>query len=100
MLKQYISKLLRSSSARYIAALKADRVPIEGGPNLANLWEVRVQSTSTTAALMSFQISSSGSSTWEAWNNVPSILSIEQRFAPEALANLLYYSKTVATLPG
>ena len=55
VLKQYISKLLKSSSARYIAALKADRVPIEGGPNLANLWEVRVQSTSTTAALMSFQ---------------------------------------------
>jgi Protein of unknown function (DUF642) len=99
-LKQYLDKLLKTSNAMYIAALKADRVPVDGDGDLAIWWELRVQSTSTTNSLMSFQISKSGSSTWAAWDNVPSISSGEQRFAPQALANLLYYSKTIASVPG
>jgi hypothetical protein len=99
-LKQYLGNVLKTSNATYAAALKADRVPIQGDADLAIWWEVRLQSTSTTNTLMSFQISSSGSSTWALWDKVPSVASSEQRYAPVALANLLYYSKTVATLPG
>ncbi len=47
-LKQYICNVLKTSGATYIAALKADRVPIQGDADLAIWWEVRVQSTSTT----------------------------------------------------
>ena len=55
---------------------------------------------STTNLLMSFQISKSGTSSWIAWNNVFGVTSIKQTSAPQALANLLYYTKNVAVLPG
>ena len=95
-----LAAVLETSKKLYLAALKADRVPLEGSADLASLWEVRVQSISTTANLMSFQISNSGSSSWMAWDSVPGVSSINQSLAPQALANLLYYSKRVALLAG
>ena len=55
-LKQYLGNVLKTSNATYAAALKSDRVPIQGDADLAIWWEVRLQSTSTTNTLMSFQI--------------------------------------------
>jgi choice-of-anchor C domain-containing protein len=100
LVQSYLEGLLTSSRDLYVDALKADRVPLVGGSNLATWWGVRVQSTSTTNVLMSFEISRSGTSSWIAWNNVFGVTSINQSLAPQALANLLYYTKSVAVLPG
>jgi Protein of unknown function (DUF642) len=97
LVQQYLVGLLSSTKDLYLDALKADRVPIEGGtPNLASWWGVRIQSMSTTDQLMSFEISKSGASSWMAWDNVYGVTSINQALAPKALDNLLYYTQDVA----
>ncbi|HTT92463.1 MAG TPA: DUF642 domain-containing protein [Acidimicrobiales bacterium] len=94
---KYLMNLLRSSKRLYVADLQADRVPLPTTGGLANWWAVRVQSVSTTGALMSFQIALTKSGTTTTWANVPSApVAASQAMAPEALANLLYYSKTIA----
>jgi choice-of-anchor C domain-containing protein len=100
LVQEFLTDQLNKSRELYLATLKADRVPLEGGSNLASWWGVRVQSMSTTNLLMSFQISKSGTSSWIAWDNVFGVTSIKQTLAPQALANLLYYTKNVAVLPG
>jgi choice-of-anchor C domain-containing protein len=99
LVQQYLAGVLQTSRNLYLAALKADRVPVEGSSNLASWWGVRVQSMSTTNLLMSFQISKSGTSSWISWDKVFGVTSIKQASAPQALANLLYYTKNVAGLP-
>jgi len=94
VVKQYLAGLMTTSRADYLAALTSDRVPLEG-EDLANSWSVRVQSTSTTGSLMVFQMSKAGTSLWISWENVFGIISTKQSVAPQALANLLYYTNYV-----
>ena len=90
--------LVKSSKGLYLADLQADRVPLPTTGGLANWWAVRVQSVSTTGVLMSFQIALTKAGTTSTWTNVPSTpVTASQAMAPEALADLLYYSKTIAT---
>ena len=96
LVKQYLAGLMTTSRTVYLADLKADRVPLEG-EDLANSWGVRVQSTSTTGALMVFQMSRAGTSSWIIWQNVFGVNSTSQTVAPQALANLLYYTKDVGS---
>lgn len=93
----------RSKNA-YLAALKtgkavlqAKRLPVPGGNGLANSWALQVQSVSTSGKAMNFQITSAGAATKTTWVNVPNVTSTNQSEAPLALANLLYYTKTLAT---
>ncbi len=46
---------------------------------------------------MNFQITSTSAATKATWANVPSVASTSQSEAPMALANLLYYTKTLAS---
>jgi choice-of-anchor C domain-containing protein len=94
VVEQYFAGLLKTSRALYVAALKSDRVPLEG-EDLSNSWGVRVQSLSTTGSLMTFQMSRAGTSSWIIWANVFGVNSTSQALAPEALANLLYYAQDV-----
>ncbi len=95
---QYLMNLVKSSKGLYLADLQADRVPLPTTGGLANWWAVRVQSVSTTGVLMSFQIALTKAGTTSTWTNVPSTpVTASQAMAPEALADLLYYSKTIAT---
>ncbi len=94
-----MGNVLKTSNTMYVAALKADRVPIQGDADLAIWWEVRVQSTSTTNTLMSFQISSSGSSTWALWNNVPSMRPASNAMPRWRWPTSFITRKDVATLP-
>ena len=96
LVKQYLAGLLTTSRTVYLAALKADRVPLQG-EDLANSWGVRVQSMSTTGAMMVFQMSRAGTSSWIIWQNVFGVNSTSQVVAPQALANLLYYTKDVGS---
>ena len=72
-------------------------MPEQGSQDLANSWGVDVQTTSTTGSLMSFEVvvTKDGTTAW--WTNIPSVLSTAGQLAPDALANLLYYSKNVAS---
>ena len=100
LVQQYLTGLLRSSRDLYLAALQADRVPLQGSSDLASWWGVRVQSISTIGSLMSFQIAQTGTTATMTWSNVPGVSSsASEALAPEALANLLYYTKSVAVLP-
>ena len=96
LVEQYLTGLLNSSKNLYLAALQADRVPLQGSGDLANWWAVRVQSVSTTGSHMSFQIAKSGVTSTITWSNVPGVGSTSATLAPKALANLLYYSKNIA----
>lgn len=96
LVEQYFAGVLTSSKDLYLAALKSDRVPLQGD-DLSNSWGVRVQSLSTTGSLMTFQISRAGTSSWIIWDNVFGVNSISQALAPEALANLLYYTQGVTS---
>jgi hypothetical protein len=95
LVEQYFASLLTTSRDQYLAALKSDRVPLEG-EDLANSWDVRVQSVSTTGSVMTFQMSKAGASSWMTWDNVFGVTSISQALAPQALANLMYYSQLTA----
>jgi hypothetical protein len=96
----YLAGLLKSSKNLYLASLQADRVPVQG-PDLASWWGVEVRSISTTGSLMTFQIGSTATTSTTTWSNVFGVsTSASQAMAPEALANLLYYSKSIAVLTG
>ncbi len=98
VVENYLMNLLKSSKGLYLAELQADRVPLPSTGGLVNSWAVRVQTVSTTGAPMSFQITLTKEGTTTTWANVPGVPSTaSQAMAPEALANLLYYSKTIAT---
>jgi hypothetical protein len=101
---QYLINLSTSTKNAYLSALKAGktalqakRMPVPTGNGFANSWAVQVQSVNTTGKAMSFQITSSGSATKAMWANVPTVTSSNQSEAPLALANMLYYTKTLAT---
>ncbi len=96
LVDQYLTGLLNSSKSLYLAALQADRVALQGSNDLASWWAVRVQSTSATGSLMSFQIAKSGAASTITWSNVPGVSSQSAALALKALANLLYYSKNIA----
>jgi hypothetical protein len=96
--------LSMSTRNAYLAALKAgkaalqtQRMPVPSGNGLANSWTVELQSVSTSGKAMSFQITSTGAATRTTWVNIPSATSTDQSGAPLALANLLYYTKNIAT---
>lgn len=90
--------VLKSSMSIYSAALQAERVPEQGSQDLANWWGVDVQSMSTTGSLMSFEVVLTKEGTTATWTNIPSVPSTAgQTMAPDALANLLYYSKAVTS---
>jgi Protein of unknown function (DUF642) len=98
-----LTALLNSTRGLYLAALQADRVPLQGTSDLSTWWGVEVRSLSTTGSLMTFQIAKTEATSTITWTNVYGITSsstTNQALAPEALANLLYYSKTVAGGPG
>ena len=101
---QHLVNLSTSTKNAYLSALKtgkaalqAKRMPVPGGNELANSWVVRVQSVSTSGKAMSFQITSTSAATEATWANIPSTTSTSQTEAPLALANLLYYTKNIAT---
>ena len=95
--EQYLTSLVAKSMSLYTAALQAERVPEAGANDLANSWSVEVQSVSTTGPLMTFSLTTSKAGTVPAWSNVPGVpSSASKAMAATALANLLYYSKTVA----
>ena len=95
--EQYLTSLLAKSLSLYTAALQSERVPGTGANDLANSWSVEVQSVSTTGPLMTFSLTTSKTGTVPAWSNVPGVpSSASKAMAATALANLLYYSKTVA----
>jgi hypothetical protein len=97
----YLAGLLKRSKNLYLAALQADRVPVQGSVGLGSWWGVEVRSMSTTGALMTFQIAATATTSTATWSNVSGISSsASQAMAPEALANLLYYTKSIAVLPG
>lgn len=100
VVERYVRGLLTSSWNTYLAALKADRVPLQGRADLANWWGVRVESRSTTGLLMTFQIAKAGTTSTMTWSNVVGVTSKGAAAAPEALASLLYYTKKIAVLPG
>ena len=96
--EDYLVSMLKNSMSIYSAALQAERVPEQGSQDLANWWGVDVQTTSTTGSLMSFEVVVTKDGTTASWTNIPSVLSTAgQSMAPDALANLLYYSKNVAS---
>ena len=95
----YLDNLLKKSRSFYLAALEADRLPPQGRTDLMNSWGVAVRSTSTTGAVMSFQLLMVGNKTTTKWSGVPLVSSNAPSLASQALANLLYYTKTVAALP-
>ncbi len=101
---QSLVNLSTSSKNAYLAALKAGkaalqakRMPVPGGNGLANSWALQVQSVSTSGKTMNFQITSTSAATKATWANVPSVSSTSQSEAPMALANLLYYTKALAS---
>jgi hypothetical protein len=98
IVERYVKGLLTRSRNLYLAVLKADRLPLQGSGDLANWWGVRVESRSTTGLLMTFQIAKSGTTSAITWSNVVGVTSASA--APQALANLLYYTKKIAVLPG
>ena len=49
---------------------------------------------------MTFQVAKTGATSAITWTNVYGVSSTNQALAPQALANLLYYSRTVAGGPG
>ncbi len=101
VVEAYLTGLLSSTRGLYLAALQADRVPLQGTSDLSTWWGVEVRSISTTGSLMTFQIAKTGTTSTITWTNVYGLSSTtNQALAPEALANLLYYSRTVAGGPG
>ncbi len=101
---QSLVNLSTSSKNAYLAALKAGkaalqakRMPVPGGNGLANSWALQVQSVSTSGKTMNFQITSTSAASKATWANVPSFSSASQSEAPMALANLLYYTKALAS---
>ena len=100
VVEQYLTDLLTRSRSLYLAALQADRVPLQGNADFASWWGVRVESRSTTGLLMNFQIAKAGKASTITWSNVVGVTSTSASAAPEALANLLYYTKKLAVLPG
>jgi hypothetical protein len=95
--EQYLTNLGTKSMNLYSAALQSARVPEAGAHDLANSWSVEVQSISTTGSLMSFSLAISKAGVVPTWTNVPGVPSAASKaMAPTALANLLYYAKTVA----
>jgi hypothetical protein len=100
LVEQYLTDLLTRSRSLYLAALQADRVPLQGSADFANWWGVRVESRSTTGANMNFQIAKAGTTSTITWGNVVGVTSTSAAAAPEALASLLYYTKKIAVLPG
>ncbi len=97
----YLAGLLKKSKSLYLAALQADRVPVQGSAGLDSWWGVEVRSISTTGGLMTFQIAATATTSTITWSNVSGVSSsASQAMAPEALANLLYYSKSIAVLTG
>lgn len=96
--EEYLLEMLKSSMGIYSAALQAERVPEQGNQDLANWWGVDIQTISTTGSLMSFEVVHTKDGTTASWTNIPSVPSTAgQSMAPAALANLLYYSKAVAS---
>jgi hypothetical protein len=98
LIEQYLTGLLTRSRNLYLAVLRADRLPLQGSADLSSWWGVRVESRSTTGLLMTFQIAKSGTTSAITWSNVVGVTSASA--APQALANLLYYTKKIAVLPG
>ena len=101
---QYLDNLSTSSKNAYLAALKAgkaalrtERMPVPGGNGLSNSWALEVQSLSTSGKMMNFQTTSTGAAAKATWANVPTVASTSQSDTPLALANLLYYTKTLAS---
>jgi hypothetical protein len=99
LVEQYLMGLLTSSRNLYLAALQTDRVPLQGSADFASWWGVRVESRSTTGSHMNFQIAKAGTTSTITWGNVVGVTSTSAAAAPEALANLLYYTKKIAVLP-
>ena len=101
---QYLVNLSTSTKNAYLAALKAgkaalqaERMPVPASNGLANSWGLEIQAVSTSTKPMSFQVTSTSAATKATRANVPSVTSTSQSEAPLALANLLYYTKTIAT---
>jgi len=95
VVETYLVGLLKRSRNLYVGLLQAARIPPQGDA----WWGVEVQSTSTTGSPMSFETASAGTKTTMTWSNVPGVTSTAPALAAEALANLLYYTKSIATLP-
>lgn len=97
VLDKYLTVLLTKSKRLYLAALRADRVPVQGSGNLDSWWGVEVRSLSTTRTLMTFEIATTATTSTTSWSGVPGISSsASQALAPKALAAMLYYTKTIA----
>jgi len=95
VVETYLVGLLKRSRNLYVGLLQAARIPPQGDA----WWGVEVQSTSTIGSPMSFETASAGTKTTMTWSNVPGVTSTAPALAAEALANLLYYTKSIATLP-
>jgi hypothetical protein len=95
VVEAYLVGLLKRCRNLYLGLLEAARIPPEGDA----WWGVEVQSVSTTGSLMNFEVASAANKTTMIWSNVPGVSSTAPGLAPEALANLLYYTKSIAALP-
>lgn len=96
-----LTGLLQHIRQLYLATLYGERVPPKGNGDVSSWWAVRVQSVSTTGALMYFQVAASGATTTSTWANVYGVKgAASQANATDALAHLLYYSKAVASGTG
>jgi hypothetical protein len=97
----YLAGILKRSKSLYLAALQADPVPAQGSGDLDSWWGVEVRSISTTGTLMTFEVAATATTSTTTWGGVPGVSSsASQAMAPKALANLLYYTKNIAVLPG
>jgi hypothetical protein len=92
--------LLRTSVVYYDAALRADRVPLQGSSDLANWWVVAIRSTSTTDESMGFQVGFTSAAQHipeSSWTNIPGYSDVSGGSPSGVLASLLYYTKQVIT---
>jgi hypothetical protein len=94
VVKAYLVGLLNRSRALYASSLRASRLPPQGN----SWWGVEVQSTSTSGSPMSLEVALAGTKTTFTWSNVPEVSSTAPSLAVQALANLLYYTKNIASV--
>ena len=74
-------------------------MPLQGSSDLGHWWGLEVRSVSTTGSPQSYQVAAkTGSTATETWSGIFGINSTSG--ATQALATLLYYTKSIAATPG
>jgi hypothetical protein len=93
-----LASLLNLTYKAYMAQLRADGLPRQGG-DFAQSWAVEVQSISTTGETMSFQVSTQEPSPTpvDNWSGLPTMPPGQGAQGPRALSVLLSYSTGAPT---